>query len=884
MQNTHNKLHSVLFSLALAMLFCFTSAASVPAAPAHPPLIQLNGSKAAQPAQQGQQAPLQTDKDSLLRQTVPSGMQNYVPPLITQSKVRLASFLEFYLDPEFADINEIAAQQDKFQIFTLDRISRSAAGTLWLRFILPQAQDGSAQTPLVLELGPSVPGTPVLYTPALTEEGTLEWKEHHPSGSIIALPPASAVVPLVCYLRVDGIPGPWFSPAIKTMESVAAGTGSWQNIDLHLAGMAALATLFAACLFSGLINPGQWRFWVLLYLACALAHSWAGQPSPETVYTAKSIAALCCGGLAVMIWPLAGRSMMLSKKASKTLDASLILLCLAGAALTILPLVPQLKWICRYVDLWPAALVIFIPSALWGCAVGAPNSFKFLLGTIIPPIVTALAYVGIQSNFTPELLASLPMFGVALGILIVLSLTQTPYAADLDIASDFSDAPSSSNSSSGLSLEPQKADSISLQMTEDRAPQPMAERTPAPSHKLECTEQGCQALLKSLETELDKKHAALPAPFHKSLDSLIDKTREILIELQDLEQKAASAKHAAQLMNIVVISKDPGFCAVLSHVLRPEECNIRQTNSLEGAVQLARAIPARLYIFQGDYADTSSGSCIAALRRFKPACGGDPVFLAYTPDESTWRLLAKAGFTHALVLPIDDVAIINTIKELKEESKESRANAASQPAAEEGPVPDLFGKAPAQNSSAADAPLTLSPPAEKPARKAPDADEMTPIDLGAPLSTPQKPQKRQDSNTLSDIGTIDLGAPLQMPAAEKKPSPVSSSFDIDTTLEFVSPFPTAESSLMSPKKASSALPGALVRELTDGLALMKHALSNVNLPALVNIAQSTSEKAAHYPSFAKLCQLIAKAAASSDTVAAGELLQELADAIERKKA
>ena len=836
-----------LFSILAAVLFLGTGP-SVQAAPAP---------KAPEPAMQQQQ-----DKDSVLRQLVPA-KQTMVPGLITQDSLRIIPYLEFYLDTESTDISEISApqSQEKFLLFAPDRLEKTATGTLWLRFVLPAAQPqadtlgtaSAASSKFVLDLGSSIPGSPVLYTPAVTSDGTLEWRETHPEGNTLLLPESGSSVPLTCFLRIDGIPGTWFSPVVKTAESVIAASGTWQSSYWHLVGLGVLGALFLTCLFKGLVEPEQWRIWMLLYLACAAAQSWAGLPKPEGMYTAKSVAALCCGGLAIILWPLAGRSMMRSSEKSRVLDVSLTLLCLVGAAITVLPLVPQLRWVCRFTELWPLALVLFIPSALWGCAVGAPNSFKFLLGTCIPPLATALAVLGIRSNFAPETLANLPLLGVALGALITISLAQQSIRrSDLSLSQGL---PAPAGGDSGM-LSPAEPMLLDLK-AEKAAPQPVELGEPVRPEGKESLFAAYLVPLQNLEKGLAGANASLPASCRKALDSLIDKTKELIIELQDLEQQSAREKEEAGHLNVVVISKDSSIGAILGHVLRKEGCHIRQTSSLEGALELANTLPACMYVFQGEFATVSAAPLINRLSSVKArfeTYTADPVFLAYTEDESTWRALAKAGFTHALLLPIDDVAIINTVKEMKEETRAAAKESknAVQPAGQAGrqqeSIPDIFGNNMAGTAKTASG----------------SAQATEPLTLGAPISQPQNRQKSQAAS-----------AP---------------SMNMDT-LEFVTPFPSAGTSMMismddNMQAASQAekLAPALQQECTRALALMNHAFSSGNMPAIAEISAQLAARTESCPSVSKLCLLLKKAAVSSDTAVVRDLVRELSEAVERRSA
>ncbi len=654
------------------------------------------------PADAGQ-APVQMpaprpDADRALRLLIPAS-QAVVPPLITQDRQALAPYLEYWLDAgEFADVSDVVRQhQEHFQIFNPTRMALTDSGVVWLRFVLQAAQPGSESPQLLLDLGPSIPGQPVLFTPGIGTDGNVEWQETRPSGGRVLLPEPAAV-PLVCYLRVDGVPGLWFSPQVMTVNSALAAAPA---PDWHLAALAALAAVFVMCLLKGLVEPGQWSLWTLLFLAAAMGQAWGGQPPLLAADTARTLAGTCCGGVALMLWPHVGRHLLHSHSVSRGLDASLILLCLPGAALALAPLVPHLEWTTRWVNLWPVCMVLFLPSALWGCLAGARASAAYLLGTLIPPLACAAALLGLRSPFDPALLDTLPLLGVALGCIAPLSLARAQRA---DAEAPLAAAAPAAHMSRNLSEE-----------------QPMDLGAPVAEESVT----GLYSAWTSPLSRLVDAAAAnttenLPEDCRARVTRLVAEAGELRSELERLEARAEEEKRIAARCNVVIVSADEGFAAVLGHVLRREDCHIRRAASLEEAVTLGRAIPARMYVFQGGFADVSSGPTLQTLKTLRTASGHNPVFLAYTPDESGWRELARAGFTHALVLPIDDAALISTIRELKEERPDAPG-----PEAVVEEIPDLFGTEP--------------DPKPQPA---------------------QKPAPRQQPAAVRPAGTVTLGEPL----------------------------------------------------------------------------------------------------------------------------
>ncbi len=683
------------------------------------------------PADAGQ-APLQMpaprpDADRALRFLIPAS-QAVVPPLITQDRQALAPYLEYWLDTgEFADVSDVVRQhQEHFQIFNPTRMALTDSGVVWLRFVLQTAPDSESPR-LLLDLGPSIPGQPVLFTPGIGADGNVDWQETRPSGGRVLLP-EHAAVPLVCYLRVDGVPGLWFSPQVMTVDSALSAAPA---PDWHLAALAALAAVFVMCLLKGLVEPGQWSLWTLLFLAAAMGQAWGGQPSLLAADTARTLAGTCCGGVALMLWPHVGRHLLHSRSVSRGLDASLVLLCLPGAALALVPLVPHLEWTTRWVNLWPVCMVLFLPGALWGCLAGARASASYLLGTLIPPLACAAALLGLRSPFDTTLLEALPLLGVALGCIAPLSLARAQRAdAEAPLAAAVPDAP------------------MNLHLAGE---QPLVLVSPGAAEPATGLYGAWTAPLGLLvDAAAANTTDNLPEDCRARVARLVAEAGEVRSELERLEARAEEEKRLAARCNVIIVSTDEGFAAVLGHVLRREDCHIRRAASLEEAVTLGRAIPARMYVFQGGFADVSSGPILQTLKTLRTASGHNPVFLAYTPDESCWRELARAGFTHALVLPIDDAALISTIRELKEE----RPDAAGPEAAVEE-IPDLFGTGPAPK------PQPAQKPAPRPAGTVTLGEPLADMEAGADTSVLSNAERNGIIVLLARAGTAVQSGDLQ---------------------------------------------------------------------------------------------------------------------------
>ena len=102
-----------------------------------------------------------------------------------------------------------------------------------------------------------------------------------------------------------------------------------------------------------------------------------------------------------------------------------------------------------------------------------------------------------------------------------------------------------------------------------------------------------------------------------------------------------------------------------------------------------------MLILQGRSADPKLAGTLNAVKNACRLRGLPlPTILAVTQDESTWHELAKAGFTHALTLPLDEEALAGTVCEALQALGRELPPAVPGPAEPEEAVPDLFGEAP----------------------------------------------------------------------------------------------------------------------------------------------------------------------------------------------
>lgn len=347
------------------------------------------------------------------------GQAGPVPAMPSAPHMGLLPYLDAFLDPTGSmDVDEAAAPANAaaFKPLSLPALPRTT-GVLWLRFTLAPLPQGLRPAALLLDLGPAVPAGPILYAPhtdPLTE--ATEWRETTPSQRNVLLLPEAAAQPLTCYLRLDGLPGPWFAPTLRTPQDAAS---NWDSLA-GTAAVLALGVVLLLCLLRGLSEKGQWRGWTALYVGVALLQAVLGMPAyGEGRITPAEAAAVLAPGLALMLLPHVGRHLLRTRGRSRALDAQFLLLSLPGAALALLPLLPGFGWLVRYLALWPACTVLFAPTALAGALMGLGGARRFLLGCLLPPLFVAASLLGLDQGYAAGLLAAAPLWGTALSALLI---------------------------------------------------------------------------------------------------------------------------------------------------------------------------------------------------------------------------------------------------------------------------------------------------------------------------------------------------------------------------------------------------------------------------------------------------------------------------------
>ncbi len=327
--------------------------------------------------------------------------------------------LDYYIDVTGTmDVEEIAtpANTSAFHALNVKNLP-DVVGVTWLRFTLAPLPEGGHPQAILLDLGQDVPADSVLYEPRINPiTDGLEWREVPPGDRNLLLLPEAGPEPRTCYIRLDGLPGIWFSPMLRTPQNAAT---DWTRLS-HKAALLALCVVMLLCLLRGFSEKGQWRIWTSLYVAMAIVHGFMGMPAyGSSGITSGQAAAVLSPGLALMLLPHVGRHLLCTKGRSRLLDVQFVLLTLPGAVLALLPLLPGFGWTIRYLSLWPACTLLFTFTALCGAVMGLGGARRYLLGCLIPPLCVAAGILGMDSGYAPALLASSPLWGTALSALLI---------------------------------------------------------------------------------------------------------------------------------------------------------------------------------------------------------------------------------------------------------------------------------------------------------------------------------------------------------------------------------------------------------------------------------------------------------------------------------
>lgn len=337
-----------------------------------------------------------------------------------QQAKSLTPYLQFLPDsPTGLHIDEAASPSlaDRYQPLA-QGIPRSFSGPVWLRLSLAKsspATSGEEDGTLLLDLGRDLSGTSRLFSMRKdTAEGEARlWQSEASSSHVVFSLPAPGLAPATIYIRLDAPPTPWFSP---TLQAASAYTPPVLPLDLLLPALLAAALLMS--LLRAQREKAQWRVWAALLTAAALLQAFFPVTAlPAGAISPRVLCALLTPGFMLMLLPHLGRHLLQTPKTAPGVDAFLRMAPLLGAALVLAPLIPDLRWLSRYLALWPLLLLPLLPAAMRCLSRHIPGALAFFTACLAPVLGLAASLLEL-ANATPSLLgAAGHIWGMTLGCL-----------------------------------------------------------------------------------------------------------------------------------------------------------------------------------------------------------------------------------------------------------------------------------------------------------------------------------------------------------------------------------------------------------------------------------------------------------------------------------
>ena len=253
------------------------------------------------------------------------------------------------------DQTAVAARLDDFRPYEVSALSRGT-GTLWLHLDLADVKDSSPHT-LWLDLGTQIPRGVSAW---ISADGRGWQRVRAESPGVYDLLSAGRQGQVL--LRMDGLPGLWFSPALCSPHAVMTSPDRLG----HFASLASLALLGVLCLLLSVTERGEGRFWTGVLAFASMAQLlWAVPSTPSGSMGTGSFPGMFAAGVALFMLPHAGRVLMRTRVTSPFVDTLFLLFALPGACAAIVPLLPGMAWTARLLPLWPlAALLCLVPSVV----------------------------------------------------------------------------------------------------------------------------------------------------------------------------------------------------------------------------------------------------------------------------------------------------------------------------------------------------------------------------------------------------------------------------------------------------------------------------------------------------------------------------------------
>ncbi|MDL2307071.1 hypothetical protein LJC48_03465 [Desulfovibrio sp. OttesenSCG-928-C06] len=288
---------------------------------------------------------------------------------------------------------------------------------------------------IVLRLPSGSPAAKMFVAKEISPKGEVRsWREIMPQEDGSFKLPDPRKLPLTVYVKLAGIPGPWFNPQLAGAEQEASSMERY--LPWALCALLGLGVL--VCLLRGLAERAEWRLWGSAVIGCALVQAVFLRHATDVggIYL-TTLPQLLAPGLAIMLVPHVGRHLMRSRE-SKPLDYLLIFFSLIGVAAALLPLVPGFGWTLK---LLPLAPLLLLPVLITACVTilrARPGSLTFMLLCLFPLLGAGLSASGLgmavlQYKFEHPLYllgTLLPLLGYAVAGLLMAAAAPRRHAGD----------------------------------------------------------------------------------------------------------------------------------------------------------------------------------------------------------------------------------------------------------------------------------------------------------------------------------------------------------------------------------------------------------------------------------------------------------------------
>ena len=335
------------------------------------------------------------------------------------SRLGVRSVLSMLPDPE-GRLDQAGAVEslDRFVPYAVEILSKTP-GPLWLHLDLADVKDESPHT-LWLDLGTQIPSGVSVW---LSADGWNWESVKAASPGLYDLLPAGRRGQVL--IRLDGLPGLWFRPALSDPSTVMTSPErlGW------LLSLAALAVLGALSILLSMTERSEGRFWTGVLALAALVQILWGVPSmPSGGMGTGAFPGMFAAGVALFMLPHAGRVVMHTRETSPFVDTLFLLFALPGACAAIVPLLPGMAWTVRLLPLWPlAAVLCLIPSVVLLFR-GVRGSGSFTLACLFMGGGAAVSLWGLLHGLEGSWWSLAVQAGQAAGVLFLSSAA--PYRAE----------------------------------------------------------------------------------------------------------------------------------------------------------------------------------------------------------------------------------------------------------------------------------------------------------------------------------------------------------------------------------------------------------------------------------------------------------------------